>query len=112
LNKFPEATRSQVAEILNRYTREVQELANHAMGWEKMHPLQLALYKDVFNQAEVDGLIAFYEGPFGKALLEKIPLLAQKTNHLVTQLLTDITPDIQQHAEKAVDELKQIIDKP
>lgn len=43
-----------------------------------MEPIQIPIYRETFEQAEIDGLIAFYGSPVGQAFVNKMPTVSQK----------------------------------
>ena len=49
------------------------------MSWANMKPLMVRIYAENFTQEEVDGLIAFYESPAGKAFAKKMPVVMEKS---------------------------------
>lgn len=58
-----------------RFARVMRE----EMSWDQLRPVYLQIYQESFTQEEVDGLIAFYSSPTGRAFVEKMPLVVQKT---------------------------------
>ena len=55
------------------------------MSWAKMKPLMVRIYADSFTQEELDGLIAFYESPAGKAFTRKMPVVMEKSMQLMQE---------------------------
>ena len=53
-------------------------LMHDEMDWSKLKPEFEQMYMDTFTQEEVDGLLAFYRSPAGKAMIEKMPMLMGK----------------------------------
>lgn len=72
--KPDEATRR-----LNAIAPRVNAVVREEMSWSKLKPDFAQLYQEMFTQQEVDGLIAFYEGPIGAALVDKMPQVSQKS---------------------------------
>ena len=52
------------------------------MGYEKLKPDLVAMYADVFNEQELNDLVAFYKTPTGKKSVSVMPELAQKGSQL------------------------------
>ena len=63
----------------------IDAVVREEFGWAKLKPSFAAIYADTFTQEEVDGLIAFYEGPVGKALVAKTPQLTQRSFQMMQQ---------------------------
>jgi hypothetical protein len=49
------------------------------MSWQKMKPLYVQIYRETFDQEEIDGMLAFYASPAGKAVITKMPVVMQKS---------------------------------
>jgi hypothetical protein len=74
--KQPNA-KQQVA-IDHMHTR-MNALVHDMLSWERLEPLYIRLYKETFTEEEVAGMLAFYQTPAGQAVINKMPLLTQKT---------------------------------
>lgn len=70
------------------------------MSWEKMRPRYIQLYDDTFSEAEIDGILAFYESPAGRAVLQKMPLLMQKSMSLGMAQGAEVMPELQRIARE------------
>jgi hypothetical protein len=53
------------------------------LSWDKMKPMYMQIYTESFTQEEVDGLIAFYESPAGRAFIAKMPVVLNKSMALM-----------------------------
>ena len=54
----------------------VNAVIREELSWARLKPDFAAIYAETFSQHEIDGLIAFYQGPIGSALVAKMPQLA------------------------------------
>lgn len=77
----PEETTRAMDAVLPRINAVVQE----ELSWAKLKPAFAAIYAETFTQEEVDGLIAFYQGPLGKSLIAKTPQLALRSTQMMQQ---------------------------
>ena len=66
-------------------TQKSAEAMREEMSWAKMKPLMVRIYAESFTQEEVDGLIAFYESPAGKAFAKKMPMVMEKSMLLMQE---------------------------
>ena len=82
--------RAQAQELQNK----IMDLVKSRMSWEKMRPEYVKLYNDTFTDEEVDGMLAFYESPAGRAMLQKMPALMPKIMALAQTQMGDLMPDI------------------
>ena len=55
------------------------------MSWANMKPLMVRIYVESFTQEEMEGLIAFYESPAGKAFTKKMPVVMEKSMMLMQE---------------------------
>jgi hypothetical protein len=76
------------------------------MSWQKMKPQFISLYRDTFEQEEVDGMLAFYASPAGQALINKMPVVMQKSLALSQSLLQSVLPKMRVAMEEAMREAK------
>lgn len=74
------------------------------MSWQKMKPLYVQIYRDTFEQQEVDGLLVFYKSPTGEALLNKMPTVMQKTMALSQSLTESLLPKMTAAMTEALSE--------
>lgn len=72
------------------------------LSWASLKPMYVQIYRESFTQEEVDGLIAFYKSPAGAAMINKMPLVMQKSMTMVQQRMVPLM-------EKIQDAMKQTI---
>ncbi len=65
----------EVKKIVADSGEKMSALLAEAMKWEALEPLFIELYQEAMTQEEVDGIVAFYKTPAGKAMVEKMPAL-------------------------------------
>src|SRR5258708_5699631 len=53
-------------------------LIGEETSWQKMRPVFVKVYGDTYTEPEIDGILAFYKSPAGKAMVEKQPMLTSK----------------------------------
>jgi hypothetical protein len=69
--------------VFDEMMPRVSAVIRDELSWTKLKPEFAAVYAETFSQEEVDGLIAFYSSPLGKALLQKTPMLAQRSMQMM-----------------------------
>lgn len=74
--------------------------------WEKMEPMYIKIYKESFTQEEVDGMLEFYATPAGEALIEKMPVVMQKSMSEMQSMMMPLMQDIQKIQEETFEKLK------
>ena len=68
---------------------------------EKLRPEMVKAYSDTFSEEEIDGMLAFYQSPAGRALLEKTPALTGKMMTLMQTQMTQLLPEILRISKEA-----------
>lgn len=74
-----------------------------AMRWDKIKPSIVKVYSETLSEEELDGILNFYRSPAGQALLEKMPMLMQRSMGVAQQVIAEVMPRI----EKMTEDLKQ-----
>ncbi len=75
------------------------DAAKTAMSWESIKPIFVKIYADNFDEAELNGLIAFYKTPVGQTWIEKQPVIQAAT----MQEMAKMMPKIQAAIMKSMD---------
>lgn len=70
------------------------------MSWEKMRDAYIPIYQEKFTQEEVDGMLAFYEGPAGQAFMKKMSGVVESSRTLMRQQLVPVMKTIQTAAQE------------
>lgn len=77
---------------------ETKELSKKLVNEEMVQ-----IYDKHFTQAEIKDLVAFYESPTGKKMIEKTPEI---TNDLMNSMMVKYMPEFQEKLTKKLNELK------
>jgi hypothetical protein len=75
-------------------------------NWETLRPQYIQLYRETFEQEEVDGLIAFYKSPAGQAFVDKMPVVLQKSIAMSQSMMRTTMPRIMAELKDAMAEAK------
>ncbi|BAL93642.1 DUF2059 domain-containing protein [Rubrivivax gelatinosus] len=73
-------------------------------NWSNLKPVYVQIYRDVLDQSEIDGMIAFYETPAGKATIEKMPAIIQRSTAATQERLKGMLPRISSAMNDALSE--------
>ena len=87
-------TPNQQLAITNMKNRMVA-LMQGQLTWEKLEPIYLSLYKESFTEEEVAGMLSFYQTPAGQAVINKMPVLMQKTILEVQTMMSGLDPQME-----------------
>ncbi len=91
---------------MERGLNRMADLLRTEMSWTRMEPLQIAIYRESFDQAEVDGLIAFYQSPVGQSYVSKMPVVTQRAMQEVQAQMQQLLPKVQALALELNAEMK------
>ena len=91
--------RASAAEMQKR----TEALVRKMLSWETLKPRFIDLYAATYTEAELDGILAFYKSPSGRAMLDKMPQLMQGSMAITQEAVAGVGPEI----NKIVEELKQ-----
>lgn len=98
-----DASAQKLAEDLaKRISDDLQE----ELSWEKLKPIYVQVYTETFTQEEIDGLIAFYQSPAGKAFVAKMPVVMQKSMVLMQQRMGPVIQKMQKTIHDTVEQAK------
>jgi uncharacterized protein len=82
-------------------SQAVGESERAMMG--KMVDRMIPLYASTFTEKELQDAVTFYEGPSGKAMLQKMPELMAKMGPTMAELMPEMTADLQQRICSKID---------
>jgi len=72
----------------------------------KAKPALAKVYTDTYTEEEIDGILVFYKSPAGKAFLEKMPEVMQRSMPVMMQMMGDLQPEIKRMMEGAKEKSK------
>ncbi len=73
-------------------------------SWDKIGPMFVDVYAEVFTKEELEQLTNFYESPIGQKFVEKQPQLQVATMKRMQALMKEIMPKIQSRVKTAMEE--------
>jgi hypothetical protein len=89
------------------FRKELTEKTFEIMSFDSMHSEYAALFAEVFTLEELKGLVAFYESPVGKSMIEKQPIIIQKAMQISQKRIAVLIPEIQKMAKEFEASLKK-----
>lgn len=93
--------------IANELADKIHEENIKQTSWEKLKPIYLKIYKDVYDANEVQAQIDFYSTSIGQSILNKSPIVAQESMKIMNQQLAGTLNS----AEKNFAEIKQKLEQ-
>ena len=92
--------------VLELAPQKLSAIMRTEMSWEKMLPIQIAIYREGFEQSEIDGLISFYSSPIGQSFVNKMPVVTQKAMTSMQTYMQAVAPKIQAAMQQILAEAK------
>jgi uncharacterized protein len=92
---------------LEDFAKEYKTTMNSELSWSKLKPNYIKVYAETFTQDEINGMLAFYKTPAGQAMIQKMPVVMQKTMIMTQQQVQPIMQKIQTSLNKALHEAQE-----
>ncbi len=75
---------------------EIQEkiMALIAVSLNNAKPALAKVYTDTYTEEEIDGILTFYKSAVGKAFLQKMPDVMQRSMPVMMQMMRDLQPEM------------------
>jgi uncharacterized protein len=94
--------------VIDRHARRMGELIRTELSWAKMEPMQLRIYRESFDQVEIDGLTQFYRSPIGQSFVSKMPVVTQKVMAEMQIYMQQVMPKMQAAMQEMTAEVRSL----
>lgn len=91
-------------QLMENMPAKIAQIMREEMSWSSLKPVYVQIYKDSFTQEEVDGLLAFYKSPAGQAMINKMPVVMQKTMVIVQQRMGPLMQKMEAAMKQSMEE--------
>ena len=92
--------------IIVRFSQRMVELLRTELSWKNVEPIQIGIYRDSFEQTEVDGLIEFYSSAVGQSFTSKMPMVTQKAMAQMQVYMQQVVPKMQAVMQEMIADVK------
>lgn len=92
--------------VIDKFSADASVIIRKEINWADLKGAYAKLYAETFTQEEVDGLLAFYRSPAGVALLEKMPLVTQKSAAITQQRIGPLVEKLKASMAQTVQDAK------
>ena len=104
--------RAKVQETLDRIVDRVFDPFKGVVS--KVHPQVVKIYDDNYSDEEINGMLAFYESPTGRAVTEKMPLVTSQSMAAAQAEMKNLAPPdiqriVQDETTNLIPEIQRII---
>lgn len=83
-------------QIQDSFNAKITRIIQQSLSMDSIRPIIMQVYDETYTEDEIDGILAFYRSPAGKAFLAKTPQLMVKTMTLMQQQMAAVQPQIEQ----------------
>lgn len=93
-------------QVLDQFPARFAAVIREESNWASMKPELFAIYREVYTQEEIDAQLAFYRSPGGQAMIDKMPLVLQKSMAMGERQMRRLMPKLQASLKEAAAEAK------
>ena len=91
--------------IQNNFNAKVARIIEQSLSMDNLRPVIIEVYEETYTEDELDGILAFYRSPAGKAFVAKTPQLLSRTMTLMQQQMATLQPQLEQATKELADEM-------
>ena len=89
----------------------MREFFNEHLTWEQMKPEMLAIYTDLFSEAEIRELTDFYRTDLGRKLVEQMPEIAARSAMVSQRIVQEHMPELMQRMMQRMQEDPELMQR-
>jgi len=86
---------------------KMNKLMATTYDWDRLGPAYEEIYAQTYTEEEIDGVLAFYKSPIGRAYMAKVPIVTEKTIAIGNEAYADVMPKIKQLLGELLETLKE-----
>ena len=94
--------------IVEDLKAKMKAAIDQELKWENIREAYIKIYSDNFTQAQIDGLIAFYQTPVGQVFAEHQPLIEQQMQTILQPQMVPLTIKVQTLIREAMMKLRDM----
>jgi len=98
--------------ILDRMQTKMSAVVDEMLDWNGLQSMYVRIYRASFTQDELDGILAFYKTPAGKAMINKMPVVMQNVMAEMKNLIGPMQQKLLQIQRETLQEMKDSGAKP
>jgi uncharacterized protein len=93
--------------MLDSLPAKLSVFVRDEMSWAKVKPMYLQIFRDTFEQVDIDVLITFYGSPTGQTFVKKMPFVMQESRYVMMTHTETIRLKMKDIVEQAIAEAKE-----
>lgn len=79
-------------EAFDLYMKRVNEVVREEASWNQLKGPMVEIYARHYTEAEVQGLVSFYESPLGRSMVAKTPAVMQDSAAMTQAMMKRVMP--------------------
>ena len=95
-------------QIIEEAQSKIIALFQREMGWSSLEPMMVEIYRTHFSEAEIQGMLKFYESDVGRSAISKMPAVMQSSMQITQTRMAAMVPQIQQIQADALARLQAL----
>jgi hypothetical protein len=92
--------------LVDSMPAKMSKVLREELSWSSLKPMYVQIYKESLTQEDVSGLIDFYKSPAGAAMINKMPLVMQKSMVMVQQRMGPLMEKMQEALKQSLVEAR------
>jgi uncharacterized protein len=93
-------------EAIDRMENKLLAILQRELSWEKLEPMYIHLYQELFTEEEIAGMLSFYGTPVGQAVVSKMPTLMQQSMLQMQEMHQKLGPEIRRIQREFISEFR------
>lgn len=86
---------------------QMNQLIAKSFNWAQLEPEYETIYAQTYTEEELDGVLAFYRSPVGRASMAKTTIVTEKTLAVSNENFAGVMPKIKELLSNLLESLKQ-----
>jgi uncharacterized protein len=87
---------------------KLMEVFRQEFSWSMLKPMYIQIYKDSFDQDDIDSLNAFYASKAGQAFISKMPVVMQRSMTAVQERMAPLSAKMVEAMKLAISEAEKL----
>lgn len=87
-------------EAFDSYMKRVNEVMREEASWAQLKEPMVQIYTKHYTEAEVQGLVSFYESPLGRSMVARTPAVMHDTTAVTQAMMKRVLPRLAELARQ------------